>query len=915
MRNPRTKSWLTSVAATALVVSLSAPLATAQDAAGPLAPSWGDLDPFWGDLDPFWGDLDPFWGDLDPFWGDLEPFWGDLEPFWGDLEGFWGDLEGFEGTTAVQWGDLEGFWGDLEGFWGDLEGFWDPNSERVFTEEEIARVGALFAEMCRDADAVFGQAVEDAHGASFRDAFWTPLLTRYGIDPDTMDGLENLTSAQRGGLFLAFYDGLMDHAGRDRVDWWMGAVRWSPALAQDLGSRRARIGLLDTPVGRDAQAGARARRAGGYRDAGPAAAHGPAVASLIGAPHDGTGIMGVAPDARLLVHNPFDETGTAGWGDMAWGLVKLEQRGAHVINASLGVPGSVLSQEWASILSFVARGDDVVYVKAAGNDGIVASDSFWLDPRANDALLLVGSVGVSGQISSFSNRPGDACFLSWGGCADEDRVMNRFLVAPGELILTDADGANVRRSGTSFAAPLVSGTIGLMQARWPWLEDHAATTADIVLATARDLGEPGVDPVYGHGLLDVEAAVSPLNWDELYQMRRVRGQTVRVPLAEAMLSRGNLRRLTRRGAVVAFEDVGDTFRDFAIPLSERTANGRSRGAAGRVANQGYLFERMQGWMAGDAAGFTQTTERPGYTYAFEAAPAADGRLARRASYRFAGGAELNLGTGGGLQTSLLFDAARDADPRASGAGGVLSLAQGGAFLGASVPSGDGVLSFAVTANDPDASPLGFSTDPVWGTDADRYQALGLSVAAARPALGATWSVAYQALSERGGVLGTQGLGALDLSGGATTHGLTVEARMPAVFGIETAFGATASQTRAAGSNGLLVLDEPLVSTALAARAFRGDLFSRGDALTVSASQPLSVEVGTLRMDGQVVADRETGTLAMTGQAFEAGGARPVLIEADYDRPVLSGRARLGLVAAHDAEFGETQAGMSLRVRF
>ena len=910
----RRKPWLR----TAAVAALCANVAAAQDVGTTeLRPAWGDLDPFWGDLDPFWGDLDPFWGDLEPFWGDLEGFWGDLEPFWGDLEGFWGDLEGFEGTTAVRWGDLEGFWGDLEGFWGDLEGFWDPNGEHAFTPEEVARAAALFEAFCAEAEAVFGEAVEETHGASFRDAFWVPLLTRYGIDPDTMEGLGDLTPGERGGLFLAFYDGLMDHSGRDRVDWWMGAVRWSPALAQDLGSRRARIGLLDSPIGADAQVAGQVRRASGYRDAGPASAHGPAVASLIAAPHDGTGVMGVAPDARLLVHNPFDATGTAGWGDVATGLVRLERRGAHVINASIGVPGNVLSQEWATILSFVNRGDDVVYVKAAGNEGVAASDSFWLDPAANDALILVGSVGVSGRISSFSNRPGDACFVSWNGCADEDRVMNRFMVAPGELVLTDAEGANVRRSGTSFAAPLVSGTIGLMQARWPWLEQHAATTADIVLATARDLGDPGVDAVYGHGLLDVEAAVSPLSWDGLYQVRGRGADARRVSLGDALLSRGNLRRLTRKGTILAFEDVGETFRDFAIPLAERTTEGRSRGARGRVENQGYLFERMQGWMGSQGLGVTETIERRGYAYTFEAAPGADGRLARRATYRFAGGGELRLGTGGGLPTSLMFDADRDADPRASGAGGALSLAQGGAFMGGSVPVGAATMSFAVTANDPAATPLGFSDDPVWGmAGADAYRAMGVAAAISRPAAGAVWSVSYQALAETNGVLGTQGLGALDLTGGAVTHGLTAEARLPQLLGIDAGLSATLARTEVQEQDGLLAFDDGgLTATALAARAGRGSLFADGDRLTVSVSQPLTVEAGTLLMEGQVVSDREAGTLAASRQAFEASGARPVLFEADYLRPVLRGRARLGAVTTHDAETRETQAALSLRVRF
>ena len=916
------KTWLTSAAVAALSVSL----ATAQDtAAQPIQPAWGDLDPFWGDLDPFWGDLDPFWGDLDPFWGDLDPFWGDLDPFWGDLDAFWGDLDAFDGATSVQWGDLEAFWGDLYAFWGDLYAFWDPNAERAFSEEDVARAAELFRRLTTEAEAIFGEAVEERHGQAFDRAFLAPLLERYGVDPDTMAGLGDLTNGQRANLFLDFYDGLMDHSGRDRVDWWMGAVRWSPALSQDMHKRRATVGLLDTPILDGAQTSA--RRVGGYRDAGPAAAHGPAVASLIGAPHDGTGVMGVAPNARLLSYSPFDATGTAGWGDLAYGLWRLEQRGAHVINASLGVSGNMLSQEWADILSFVNWGDDVVYVKAAGNDGIDAQDTFWLNPAANDALILVGSVGVSGRISSFSNRPGEACFVSWGGCAEEDRVMNRFLVAPGELILTDGgpDGlggtTNTRRNGTSFAAPLVSGTIALMQSRWPWLEQHASTTTEIVLSTARDLGAPGADPVYGRGLLDVQAAVSPLDFDNLYQVRRIGGERVRVPLGEALLSRGNLRRLTRRGVLLAFEDVGDTYRDFAIPLSERTLEGRSRGARGRVENQGYLFDRMQGWLGdqglGGVFGVTQTVEGAGYTASFEQVPTQDGRSVSRATYRFQDGRTLSMGTGGGLATSLMFDASRDADARGAGAGGALGLAQGGGYLGGTMPAGSATLSFAVTANDPQATTLGFSDDPTWGqAGAEAYRSFGLALGAAREVSGAVVSVSYQALGEANGVLGTQGLGALGLDGGAVTQAVSAETRLPQVLGVTTELGVTLAHTQARAQDGLLAFgEEGLVGSAFAMRAHRAGLFARGDRLTLSASQPLTVEAGTLRMQGQVVADRETGALALTQQAFEAGGVRPVLLEADYAVPVLRDRASVGLLGAYDAEVREAQAGLSVRMRF
>ena len=77
--------------------------------------------------------------------------------------------------------------------------------------------------------------------------------------------------------------------------------------------------------------------------------------------------------------------------------------------------------------------------------------------------------------------------------------MNRFIVAPGELILvSDGKGGVTRMSGTSFSAPLVAGAIALIHDRWPWLKKYPRDVAKILLESATDLGErrcrPGLWP-------------------------------------------------------------------------------------------------------------------------------------------------------------------------------------------------------------------------------------------------------------------------------------------------------------------------------------------------------------------------------------------------------------------------------------
>jgi hypothetical protein len=80
-------------------------------------------------------------------------------------------------------------------------------------------------------------------------------------------------------------------------------------------------------------------------------------------------------------------------------------------------------------------------------------------------------------------------------------AMDYFLVTDGNSILDDTQG-------TSYAAPRVAGVTALTVQKFPHLTAQERTR--LILETADDLGAPGVDPVFGHGLLNAGAALNPL---------------------------------------------------------------------------------------------------------------------------------------------------------------------------------------------------------------------------------------------------------------------------------------------------------------------------------------------------------------------------------------------------------------------
>ena len=182
--------------------------------------------------------------------------------------------------------------------------------------------------------------------------------------------------------------------------------------------------------------------------------------------------------------------------------------------------------------------------------------------------------------------------------------MNRFMVAPGELILLpDGLGGFVRRSGTSFAAPLVSGAIALLHDRWPWLAQHPDESVDIILQSAADLGAPGVDAVYGHGLLDVQASQSPLNYNNL-QFFEVRGGVMTHRTAGEMRATGVRTTWETDGVSLhLYEPIGDTFRDFTVPMSSRLV-GKVRTLTGHYEfYQRFAQRGLTDWLGG-GNGFT-----------------------------------------------------------------------------------------------------------------------------------------------------------------------------------------------------------------------------------------------------------------------------------------------------------------------
>jgi type VII secretion-associated serine protease mycosin len=219
--------------------------------------------------------------------------------------------------------------------------------------------------------------------------------------------------------------------------------------------------------------------------------HGTMVASLAAGRGTGagSGVIGSAPEAGILALSIGFGEGTTSSDDQIAAAVRFAvDQGAGVINMSLTRNTLDWPESWDDAFLY-AMEHDVVVVAAAGNRGSGTTEVGA--PATMPGVLTVAGTDENGQASFDSSSQG----ITIGVAAPSESLVG---VAPG--------GDHVIWGGTSGATPIVSGIVALVRAAHPELD--AANVIQRVIATARDAGDAGADPIYGFGLVDAWAAVS-----------------------------------------------------------------------------------------------------------------------------------------------------------------------------------------------------------------------------------------------------------------------------------------------------------------------------------------------------------------------------------------------------------------------
>jgi subtilisin family serine protease len=311
------------------------------------------------------------------------------------------------------------------------------------------------------------RAVLERAGTTLEQAI--PKINAYlaGVEPD--DRARALAILRSSASVVSAGQDLLAEAfdtNPDDSDWpqqdGLRVVGFPKAWDVTRGSSRVIVAVIDTGVDKN-QRDLRGALLPGYdfvnSDADPADdhGHGTSVAGVVAARADNhEGGAGICSRCSVMPVKVLDSTGSGNDTLIAAGIVWAVDRGAKVINLSLGGPGA--SQELANAIGY-ATGKGVVVVAAAGNAGTTMP--FY--PAADSRAISVAATTVADRRYSWSN------FGSWV------RVT-----APGCNIAPILGGGYGSFCGTSSASPLVAGLVALELSAEP-----AATAKDVEQALVR----------------------------------------------------------------------------------------------------------------------------------------------------------------------------------------------------------------------------------------------------------------------------------------------------------------------------------------------------------------------------------------------------------------------------------------------
>lgn len=237
-------------------------------------------------------------------------------------------------------------------------------------------------------------------------------------------------------------------------------------------------------------------------------AHGTHVSGTIAAKADGKGIVGIAPNAKIMPIVIFDDpeivggNGFVGDDYVAAGIIWAVKHGAKAMNNSWG--GWGYSQTLKAAFDY-ALDNNVVVMVSAGNDH---TDQHILYPAGYPGIIEVAAVEYNGgnyKTTSFSSRSDGIAVAAPGVKILSTVPLGGSLGYEGSTVNSANNGGTYDYyDGTSMACPHVTGSVALLLQKYP--DAKPWQIRKLLQQTAVDIDNVGWDHNSGFGLIDLEKA-------------------------------------------------------------------------------------------------------------------------------------------------------------------------------------------------------------------------------------------------------------------------------------------------------------------------------------------------------------------------------------------------------------------------
>ncbi|MFQ6739522.1 MAG: S8 family serine peptidase [Alphaproteobacteria bacterium] len=281
----------------------------------------------------------------------------------------------------------------------------------------------------------------------------------------------------------------------------------------------------------------------------------------------------IAPSAQIQNINVANSNGTLNFNEFADNISNTKS----IYNASWETQtifatqattrqsiSAITGNHFINEMARAAKDNDSIFVFAAGNSGMTESSALSALPIAVEELQghfinVVAFDTDTNALANYSNQ----CGITQDYC----------IAAPGSNLHTDYY-ENLTSYGTSFAAPIVTGAIAILQETFENLTSNQIV--EILLRTATDLGEDGVDNVYGWGLLNLERATRPIG-----EMKVAISGEITQRLSSANVTPAIAASIAKSGVTMAaFDEYG---RAYTQNLSDNV----------KIVNRGRAFDRLR----------------------------------------------------------------------------------------------------------------------------------------------------------------------------------------------------------------------------------------------------------------------------------------------------------------------------------